>query len=246
MPRYPGAAWKPININFQAGGNSPRLLVEHIMQGTLAGTDSWFRNPAARASAHFGVGKDGTVLQWVDTASVAWHAVAANHHSIGVEHEGDSGQVLTAAQLEADASLLAWATEHHPIPLQLAHDPGGSGLAYHALGGQAWGGHLACPGAPIVSQLGAILAAARQILAPPAPPPPAPAEEPDMILVQVDRATVPAGTAWPGVFLLDSSGTHHVTSGEAVKAYQSAGIKGPVTISWTEFLARGSTPLARS
>jgi hypothetical protein len=161
--RYPGAEWKPISINFQRGGNSPRFLVEHIMQGTLTGTDGWFRNPAAQVSAHFGIGKAGEVIQWVDTADTAWHAVAANHMSIGVEHEGDSGQVLTAAQLEADAKLLAWAAEHHPIPLALAASPAGSGLAYHALGGTDWGGHLACPGAPIVSQLGGILAHARQI-----------------------------------------------------------------------------------
>ena len=159
--RYPGAEWKPISVNFQQGGNSPKFLVEHIMQGTLAGTDGWFRNPQAQVSAHFGVGKAGTVIQWVDTADVAWHAMAANGESIGVEHEGDSGETLTAAQLDADARLLAWAHEHHPIPLRLAHHPTfGAGLAYHALGGEAWGGHLACPGGPIIGQLPAILAQA--------------------------------------------------------------------------------------
>lgn len=162
--RYPGASWQPIGVNIDRGGNTPRYLIEHIMQGTLAGTNSWFRNPAAQVSAHFGIGKDGTVIQWVDTADVAWHAMAANHMSIGVEHEGDTGELLTVAQLEADAKLLAWATQHHPIRLKLAREPvGDSGLAYHALGAASWGGHLQCPGEPIISQLPHILATAKDI-----------------------------------------------------------------------------------
>jgi hypothetical protein len=87
----------------------------------------------------------------------------ANDRSIGVEHEGDSGETLTAAQLEADGKLLAWATEHHAIPMQLARSPEGSGLAYHALGAASWGGHLQCPGPPIVAQLPQIIALAMAI-----------------------------------------------------------------------------------
>jgi hypothetical protein len=78
---------------------------------------------------------------------------------------------------------------------------------------------------------------------PPAPPPAAPRKAPDMILVQPDKAGVPAGTPWPGVFLLSSDGTlHHVTGPEGgtdnVAAYQKAGIPGPVTITWAEYQAR--------
>ena len=65
----------------------------------------------------------------------------------------------------------------------------------------------------------------------------------EMILVQVDRVSVPAGTAWPGVFLLTSDGAlHHVTGPQGdvnnVASYQAAGIPGPVTISWDEYQAR--------
>jgi lysozyme len=74
-------------------------------------------------------------------------------------------------------------------------------------------------------------------------------KDPEMILVQVDRAGVPAGTAWPGVFLLASDGSlHHVTGPEDkinnVESYQAAGIPGPVTISWNEYQARIATPAA--
>lgn len=169
--RYPGAKWRPIDINYRSGGNIPTLLIIHIMQGTLAGSDSWFRDSRADASAHFGVGKDGTVYQWVDTHDTAWHAMSANDRSIGVEHEGNSGDHLTPAQLAADEKLYAWAAAHHDIPLHLAQGPGGSGLAYHALGASSWGGHLQCPGTPIIGQLGTILKGAKAIHdgKPPAP-----------------------------------------------------------------------------
>lgn len=73
------------------------------------------------------------------------------------------------------------------------------------------------------------------------PPPPARKavrRPPDLVMVQPDPARVPAGTAWPGVFLLGDAGLRHVTSQPDLKAYQQAGIPGPVTISWQEYLAR--------
>lgn len=158
--RYPGAEWKPISVNYQHGGCDPRFIVLHVMQGTLAGTDSWFRNGQAQVSAHFGVGKSGEVIQWVDTGDTAWHAAEANESSIGIEHEGYAGELLTAQQLEADAKLCAWAHKAHGIPLTIAEHPGDPGLAWHGLGQTAWGGHPDCPGSPIVGQRPAILAAA--------------------------------------------------------------------------------------
>jgi lysozyme len=80
-------------------------------------------------------------------------------------------------------------------------------------------------------------------------PTPKTRKDPEMILVQVDRAGVPAGTTWPGVFLLASDGgLHHVTGPEDhinnVESYQAAGIPGPVTISWNEYQARLGTTAA--
>lgn len=157
--RCPLAAWKPIDANFTRGGNRPRLLIVHIMQGSLAGTDSWFRNPASQVSSHFGVGRDGTVIQWVSTTDIAWHAAAANDHSIGVECEGFSGQPLTSVQLDQVAEIFGWAHKNYPsISEWLNSRPDtGSGLSWHGLGGPAWGGHPDCPGTPVVHQLGEIL-----------------------------------------------------------------------------------------
>lgn len=160
---YPGAQNKAIDVNYAAGGNRPRLLIVHIMEGTLQGTDSWFRNPASQVSAHFGTGRDGTLYQWVSTGDRAWHAMAANSYSIGVENEGDSGEELTALQLEVLAELLAWAHDQYPdIALWLNTRPyDGRGLSWHGLGGAPWGNHPDCPGLPIVRQLREVLDKAR-------------------------------------------------------------------------------------
>jgi lysozyme len=89
------------------------------------------------------------------------------------------------------------------------------------------------------------LAAMRAALGKTAPKPAAPAarKAADMILVQVARATVPEGKTWPGVFLLASDATlHHITADadgvDNVAAYKAAGVPGPVSITYAEYLAR--------
>jgi hypothetical protein len=130
------------------------------MQGTLTGTDSWFHNPQAQASAHFGVGNDGTVFQWVDTSDTAWHCGNGNGYTIGIEHEGWSGEKLSNAQIEASGKIFAWAHVNHPVPLQLTNNPSGKGLGWHGMGGASWSNHPDCPGQPIVNQLPDILSVA--------------------------------------------------------------------------------------
>lgn len=61
MARMPGATWRPVPNCTKGGQDSARGVVLHIMQGTLDGSDSWFRNTKSQASGHFGVGKDGRI-----------------------------------------------------------------------------------------------------------------------------------------------------------------------------------------
>lgn len=137
-----------------------RGLILHIMQGTLDGTDAWFKNPASQASAHFGVGKDGRLLQWVDTADKAWAIAAGNRQWVSLECEGKVPDRLTPQQIAVAASLLAWLHTSDGVPLQATDDPnGGHGLGWHGMGGDAWG-HPDCPGTNIIAQRGAIIAAA--------------------------------------------------------------------------------------
>lgn len=165
MARFGNASWRPISINFTRGGQSSvRGVVVHIMAGTLPGTDSWFRNPAARASSHFGTGKSGALYQWVDTADRAWAQANGNSSWLSVENEGRGGDSLTSAQLDRNAQVLAWAHKLYGVPLQVASGTGGKGLGWHGMGGSAWGGHTQCPGPKIVAQLPEIVKRAKIIV----------------------------------------------------------------------------------
>lgn len=166
MPRYPGAQWHPVGNERPGGMTGYQFLVLHIMQGTLHGTDLWFHDPASRASSHFGVGKDGTVYQWVDTADRAWAQAAGNPVGISIEHEGSVPDALTDAQLAADAAILAWVHQVHGIPLQVTDDPvAGSGVCGHSTGAQQGWGHPFCPGQAILDQRQQIVGAATALLA---------------------------------------------------------------------------------
>ncbi|MEU3162884.1 N-acetylmuramoyl-L-alanine amidase [Streptosporangium sp. NPDC006930] len=160
----PQAVWKPIPINFTAGGQvEVRGVVLHIMAGTLPGSDAWFRNPKAQASSHFGTGRGGQLVQWVDTKDKAWTQGTGNRSWISIENEGKGGDELTIHQLERCAQILAWAHAEHGVPLQVTSDPDGRGLGHHAMGGKAWGGHSMCPGSRIILQKPEIVRRARII-----------------------------------------------------------------------------------
>lgn len=172
--QYPGATWRGPVVNRTPSGMvmPPIGLVLHIQQGSEGGTDAWFRDPASRVSAHFGAPKSGGIDQWVIIGDEAWHAASANRTYVGVEIEGSSGDRLTGAQSEALAHLIAWMHTDYGMPLAVATVPGHPGLAYHALGGDAWGGHPDCPGQPIIDARPHLLARAGEILAgQPAPEP---------------------------------------------------------------------------
>lgn len=52
----------------------PEAITIHVTgPGTMNGMKAWFQNAAAQASAHFGVGKDGSIDQYADLADATWH-----------------------------------------------------------------------------------------------------------------------------------------------------------------------------
>jgi N-acetyl-anhydromuramyl-L-alanine amidase AmpD len=59
--------------NFWVGrkGYRPEAIVIHIMDGTLIGTDSWFANHTSQVSAHYGIGKNGEIHQYVQENDTA-------------------------------------------------------------------------------------------------------------------------------------------------------------------------------
>ena len=76
-----------------------------------------------KASAHYGIGEDGTIWQFVPDKFIAWHASEANKFSIGIEHCG--GYLLpdgtmakpTQACHDASAELVKYLGEKHGIKI---------------------------------------------------------------------------------------------------------------------------------
>lgn len=169
MAVFQQAKWRGPVPNCNAGGMVRPFqgLVLHIQEGTENGTDSWFHNPASQVSAHFGNPKTGGLDQWVDTNDKAWAQVAGNKSWISVENEGHSGDSLTASQIANAAVLLAWLNLTEQVPMQCADSASDSGLGYHSMGGDAWGGHMDCPGQAIVDQRPDIVAAAQHLVSTP-------------------------------------------------------------------------------
>lgn len=127
----------PNNIREGRGGKAAECIVVHTMAGTLAGCDSWFANPAAGASAHFGVGRNGEIHQYVaitDTAIANGNEAGANPWivqenpgtninliSVSIEHDdqakpGTAAGFPTPQQFEASAQLAAWIWDAWIVP----------------------------------------------------------------------------------------------------------------------------------
>ena len=123
--------------NFWVGRKSyrPEGVVIHIMDGTLVGTDSWFANPNSQVSAHYGIGKNGEVHQYVKEEDAAWHAgrvdaplwkliranINPNLYTIGIEHEGRPNDVWTEAMKQASAILIRDICQRWQIPIDRNH-----------------------------------------------------------------------------------------------------------------------------
>lgn len=116
-------------------GYRPEAIVIHIMEGTLKGTDAWFLNEESGVSAHYGIGKDGEVHQYVGESDGAWHAgrivgstwpllkldVNPNYYTIGIEHEGREDSVWPDTMYETSAQLVGDLCLRWHIPCDRRH-----------------------------------------------------------------------------------------------------------------------------
>ena len=103
----------------------------HITLRYLAGTDSVFRNPASQASAHYGIGGDGSVHQYVSEADGSYSDAnwASNNSTISIEHQGGmDGVPCTQACIDASARLCA----------DIARRYGWTSLWHDGLRGNVW------------------------------------------------------------------------------------------------------------
>jgi LysM repeat protein len=97
----------------------PLVIVNHATaNSSLEGLNAWFNDERAQVSAHFGIGKDGTVAQYVDEAMMAWHAGASewlgrehvNWFSLGIElvNLSNGADPYPEAQHKANVALNAY------------------------------------------------------------------------------------------------------------------------------------------
>ena len=154
MPRYPAATWVGANAaNYSTGKIAPVRFVVHIAQGSsIGGLISWFNDPKAQVSAHFGNprGLFQKMVQFVDTDETAYHCAEFNGTSIGCEHIGFSGQSLSFGQKIRLKRLIKWLNQVHKIPLVYTSDPNVHGVIGHGKLPEGALSHPNCPGEPVL------------------------------------------------------------------------------------------------
>jgi N-acetyl-anhydromuramyl-L-alanine amidase AmpD len=126
--------------NFRQGrpaGLRPEMIVLHRLGGTLRAAAARFSKAGAALSAHYAVGKQGEIHQYVAEADTAYHAgivinptaelvlgrpnVNPNFYSIGIEHEGLATESWPQLQLESSAALISEIASRWQIPLDVSH-----------------------------------------------------------------------------------------------------------------------------
>ena len=123
--------------NFRKGrsGSEPQAIVIHVIVGSLASAGITFGDARSSVSAHYGVGKDGTVHQFVEETDTAFHAgivvrptwanlrsgVNPNLYTIGIEHEGLATDLWTDDQYGSSGALIHEIGRRWRIPLDRGH-----------------------------------------------------------------------------------------------------------------------------
>ncbi|WP_166351231.1 N-acetylmuramoyl-L-alanine amidase [Phytoactinopolyspora limicola] len=143
---YPPALWVAAHSSNFTVANRPSShaithVVIHVMQGTYAGSISWFQNPSANVSAHYCVrSSDGQVTQMVRHKDIGWHARDYNSRSVGIEHEGwfDQAQWYTEAMYRSSAALTRHICDMHNIPKTRSRIVGHGEVNATPCPGQIW------------------------------------------------------------------------------------------------------------
>lgn len=130
--------WGEENIVFAGSKNTnkssrhgmlPIAIVDHISEGSFGSLINWFTDPGNNnSSSHFGVSRDGRIVQFVQIEQMAWCNgrindpssdlvnmiglnINPNLYTVSIEHEGiyrfTNGK-LTKQQLEATIKLHAY------------------------------------------------------------------------------------------------------------------------------------------
>lgn len=179
MAMMPGAAWQGAHHD-----NGTMTRYDIVCIHTIVGY-------APAHAAHLSTKANGEILQSRDTVYRSAANLNGNHRIIAIENEdhgaafgawsGSNVPAFTAAQIEANARICAWAYHTHGIPLVQCPDsrPTSRGIAFHrqgidgnftpyngrVSGGEVWSSSTGkvCPGDRRIAQMAQIITRARQI-----------------------------------------------------------------------------------
>lgn len=124
---YGPAIWSAASTSNYTASRSQAVsaVTIHTAQGSYAGTISWFKNPAAKVSAHYVIrSSDGQVTQMVRNAHTAWHVRNQNPFTLGIEHEGyvNNSSWYTTAMYNSSAALVRnFCAKYSTIPCSSAY-----------------------------------------------------------------------------------------------------------------------------
>lgn len=123
--------------NFAVGrkGYKPEMIVIHIMDGTLVGTDGWFADTKSQVSSHYGIGLKGEIHQYVHDDDTAWangqvvppvfaglkQGINPNLYTLSIEHEGHDLSKAPDLQLSTSAELIRSLCLQYGIPIDRQH-----------------------------------------------------------------------------------------------------------------------------
>ena|ERR1035437_7143402 len=130
-----------ITPNFKVGrsGYKPEIIVLHIMDGTLSGTDSWFADKVSQVSSNYGIGFNGEIHQYVKDEDTAWCQglkippinkplfklykpnTNPNDYCLSIEHEGNDLSIVHEAQINASVALIQSLCAKWNIPIDRDH-----------------------------------------------------------------------------------------------------------------------------
>lgn len=154
-------------------GRKINLLVVHHMAGRLTADQcgSIFAKSGRGGSAHYGIGYNGEINQYVKDKDIAWHAGnwAVNERSIGIECSNSStggNWPVSDVTINSLVELLAMKAREYGLGRLVV----GQNLGYHSLYSQTY-----CPGEYMRSKMQEIANRVNQINYPPQPAP-APAQ----------------------------------------------------------------------
>lgn len=109
------------------------IVVHATVNSTLESTTRWFYTTDSKVSAHFTIGKDGSVVQHVSTFDRAWHAgvsedaqgrTGLNAYSIGIElvNLNDGRDPYPQVQLDVLKAVIRVMARRFPIRTIVSHE----------------------------------------------------------------------------------------------------------------------------